>query len=123
MSRVFSMAYLTACDATPPEAVRIADRLGYAHVGLRLLPNAPGAPQQNLIGQPEALRETVALLRDTGAASSTWRSSASTRASSRSTTGRCWMRARRLVRARCSWQATTRTQRALPTATRACASS
>ncbi len=66
MPRVLSMSYLTACDATPPEAVRIAARLGYAYVGLRLLPNAPGAPQQHLIGQPEALRETVALLRDTG---------------------------------------------------------
>lgn len=66
MSRVLSMAYLTACDATPPEAVRIAAALGYAHVGLRLLPNAPGAPQQHLIDKPEALRETVALLRDTG---------------------------------------------------------
>jgi sugar phosphate isomerase/epimerase len=60
------MAYLTACDATAPEAVRIAARLGYAHVGLRLWPNAPGTPYQHLIDQPEAMRETVALLRDTG---------------------------------------------------------
>ena len=33
-----------------------------AHVGLRLWPNAPGAPQQHLLGQPEALRETLAAL-------------------------------------------------------------
>ena len=66
MSRILSMAYLTACHATPPEAVRMAATLGYAQVGLRLLPNSPGAPQQHLIGRPEVLRDTVAALRDTG---------------------------------------------------------
>jgi hypothetical protein len=60
------MAYLTACHATPPEAVRMAARLGYTHVGLRLLSNGPGGPYQPLIGQPEALRSTVAALRETG---------------------------------------------------------
>ena len=39
---------------------------GYAFVGLRLWPNAPGAPQQFLLGRPEVLRETLAAQNDTG---------------------------------------------------------
>lgn len=66
MSRIYSLAYLTSNLCTPPQAVRLAAELGYAFVGLRLLPNAAGAPQQHLIGQPEVLRETQAALRDTG---------------------------------------------------------
>ena len=33
---------------------------------MRLWPNAPGAPQQHLLDQPEALRETLAAQKDTG---------------------------------------------------------
>lgn len=66
MSRTYSLAYLTANTCTPPQALQIAARLGYAAVGLRLVPNAPGAPQQQLIGLPEVLRETLAVQRDTG---------------------------------------------------------
>ena len=66
MSRIYSLAYLTSNTCTPPQAVRLAAELGYAFVGLRLLPNMAGAPQQFLIGQPEVLRETVAAQRDTG---------------------------------------------------------
>lgn len=66
MSRIYSLAYLTSNTLTPPQAVRLAGELGYSFVGLRLLPNAPGAPQQFLIGQPEVLRETVAAQNDTG---------------------------------------------------------
>ncbi|MDH5339419.1 MAG: sugar phosphate isomerase/epimerase [Rubrivivax sp.] len=66
MPRSYSLAYLTANSLTPPQAVRLAAELGYAHVGLRLQPNAAGAPQQFLIGQPEVLRETLAAQRDSG---------------------------------------------------------
>jgi sugar phosphate isomerase/epimerase len=66
MSRIYSLAYLTSHRCTPPEAVRVAADNGYAYVGLRLWPNAPGAPQQHLLGLPEVLRETVAVQRDTG---------------------------------------------------------
>jgi len=66
MARPLSLAYLTAAHCTPAEAVRVAADTGYGFVGLRLLPNAPGAPQQHLIGAPEALRETLAVMRDTG---------------------------------------------------------
>jgi len=66
MSRIYSLAYLTSNQCTPPQAVRLAAELGYRFAGLRLLPNAAGAPQQFLIGRPEVLRETVAAQRDTG---------------------------------------------------------
>lgn len=64
--RTYSLAYLTSCHCAPAQAVRIAADNGYQYVGLRLLPNAPGAPQQFLIDQPAALRETLAVQRDTG---------------------------------------------------------
>ncbi len=64
--RSYSLAYLTAHTCTPPQALQLAAELGYAEVGLRLQPNAPGAPQQYLIGLPEVLRETQAVQRDTG---------------------------------------------------------
>ncbi len=63
--RIHSLAYLTSHRCTPVEAVCAAATAGYQQVGLRLWPNAPGAPQQHLIGQPDALRETLAALRDT----------------------------------------------------------
>ena len=65
-ARIYSLAYLTSNLCTPPQAIRLAGELGYTHVGLRLLPNATGAPQQFLINQPEVLRETVAAQKDTG---------------------------------------------------------
>jgi sugar phosphate isomerase/epimerase len=66
MSRIYSLAYLSSHRCTPPEAVRVAADNGYAYVGLRLWPNALGAPQQHLLGRPEVLRETLAVQRDTG---------------------------------------------------------
>lgn len=64
--RNYSLAYLTANTCTPPQAILLAAALGYASVGLRLLPNMAGAPQQFLIGQPAVLRETMAAQNDTG---------------------------------------------------------
>jgi len=66
MNRVYSLAYLSSHRCTPAEAIHIAAQTGYQHVGLRVWPNAPGAPQQHLLGQPQALRETLAAQRDTG---------------------------------------------------------
>ena len=66
MSRTYSLAYLSSHRCTPPDAIRVAAANGYAFVGLRLWPNAPGAPQQHLLGLPEVLRETLAVQRDTG---------------------------------------------------------
>lgn len=67
-ARLHSLAYLTSHRCTPAEAIRVAAASGYQAVGLRLWPNAPGAPQQHLIGDAPALRETQAAQRDTGVA-------------------------------------------------------
>lgn len=64
--RIYSLAYLTSCQVSPPEAMQLAADQGYQQVGLRLLPNLPGAPQQFMIGQPEVLRETLAIQKSTG---------------------------------------------------------
>jgi sugar phosphate isomerase/epimerase len=66
MQRKFSLAYLSSRNCSPPEAIALAAETGYGWVGLRLWPNAPGAPQQQLLGLPEVLRETLAVQRDTG---------------------------------------------------------
>jgi sugar phosphate isomerase/epimerase len=66
MSRIYSLAHLTSNLCTPPQAICLAAELGYAFVGLRLLPNMAGAPHQFLIGQPAVLRETIAAQNDTG---------------------------------------------------------
>ena len=66
MSRIYSLAYLSSHRCTPPEAVRVAAANGYQFVGLRLWPNAPGAPQQHLLNQPEVLTATQAAMADTG---------------------------------------------------------
>ncbi|MFM2084664.1 MAG: hypothetical protein RLY95_1482 [Pseudomonadota bacterium] len=66
MPRAYSLAYLTSYACTPPEAIRVASQAGYNFVGLRLWPNAPGAPQQFLIDRPDVLRETLAAQKDTG---------------------------------------------------------
>ena len=66
MARIYSLAYLSSHRCTPPEALRVAAATGYDHVGLRLWPNAPGAPQQVLLGHPDVLRETLAVQKDTG---------------------------------------------------------
>ena len=64
--RTYSLAYLTANASTVPQAIGIAAELGYAYVGLRVQPNGPGAPYQTLIGDAAVLRETQAVMRDTG---------------------------------------------------------
>jgi sugar phosphate isomerase/epimerase len=66
MARVYSLAYLSSHRCTPPEAIRIAAASGYQYVGLRLWPNAPGAPQQFLLDRPAVLKATQAAMADTG---------------------------------------------------------
>ncbi|WP_432257306.1 sugar phosphate isomerase/epimerase family protein [Cupriavidus sp. TMH.W2] len=66
MSPSYSLAYLTSNTLTPPQAIQLAATLGYRFAGLRLVPNAAGAPRQALIGCPDILRETQAVQRDTG---------------------------------------------------------
>ena len=66
MTRSYSLAYLTANESSVPEAISIAGKLGYASVGLRLKPNAPGAPFQSFIDDKQTQRETLARMADTG---------------------------------------------------------
>lgn len=64
--RSYSLAFLTASRASVPQAFDIAAQTGYEYVGLRLQPNAPGAPHQNFIGDAAVQRETLARMADTG---------------------------------------------------------
>ncbi len=66
MQRDFSLAYLTASSLSVPQAIEVAAEVGYQQVGLRLLPNGPGAIFQELLDAPEVLRETLARMKDTG---------------------------------------------------------
>jgi sugar phosphate isomerase/epimerase len=66
MARTYSLAYLSSHRCTPAQAIQVAAQTGYQYVGLRLWPNAPGAPQQHLLDHPQTLRETLAAQRDTG---------------------------------------------------------
>ena len=66
MTRIYSLAYLSSHRCTPAQAIQVAAQTGYQFVGLRLWPNAPGAPQQHLLDHPQALREALAAQQDTG---------------------------------------------------------
>jgi sugar phosphate isomerase/epimerase len=66
MSHVYSLAYLTAAPLPPPEAIRLAAKLGYQAVGLRIMPAAPGGAFDALMDDAALLRDTKAALRDTG---------------------------------------------------------
>ena len=66
MARIYSLAYLTSEPFSAPESISLAARLGYAAVGVRILPAAPGGSVQDLIADKAGLRETVARMKDTG---------------------------------------------------------
>lgn len=66
MAREYSLAYLTAYQCNPAQAIRVAAKAGYAWVGLRPWPVAPGAASQDLLDNPVARRETLEAMRDTG---------------------------------------------------------
>ncbi len=66
MEPTFSLAYLTAGPADPLEVINIAADLGYAQVGLRALPAAPGGDTSAFLSDPALVRATKAQLRETG---------------------------------------------------------
>jgi sugar phosphate isomerase/epimerase len=66
MPRSYSLAYLTAARLSPAGAMRVAAEVGYAFVGLRLLPAAPGGASQPVHADPALLREALAAQADTG---------------------------------------------------------
>lgn len=66
MTRPLSLAHLTALWLDPVELIEVAAATGYTHVGLRLLPSAPGGRAYALMDDPVQLREVARRLRDTG---------------------------------------------------------
>lgn len=66
MSHPLSLAFLTVADIGPVEAIRLAAETGYAMVGLRLLPAAPGEPSYPLMEDDALLARARAALADSG---------------------------------------------------------
>jgi len=66
MTREYSLAHLTALSLTPPEIVDVAARTGYRYVGLRLNRITPAEALYPLITDRALMKETKALLADTG---------------------------------------------------------
>lgn len=64
--RKLSLSYLTAPVQSPLEAISIAARAGYDHLGLRLRDPQTGRPASDLVGSRALLAETHARLADTG---------------------------------------------------------
>jgi sugar phosphate isomerase/epimerase len=66
MQRIYSLAYLTSAPMAPPDALVLAQRLGYQAIGVRIAPAAPGGDFSPLTEDPAMLRDTVARIQDTG---------------------------------------------------------
>ena len=64
--RDYSLAYLSAASLSPPEAIDVAAQLGYRHVGVRLRPSVDGGAFQDLLGDRQLMRDTLARQRDSG---------------------------------------------------------
>lgn len=64
--RAYSLAQLTVLALAPPQIVAVAAQAGYSHAGIRLLPAAPGTTAYPLMDDAAQLRETLAVIRDTG---------------------------------------------------------
>lgn len=62
----FSLAALTVLELAPPALVEVAAVCGYDHVGIRLLPSAPGGIAYPLMDDEAGLKETIARLDATG---------------------------------------------------------
>ena len=70
MSRIYSMAYLTANGLPPLQAVTLAAKLGFDRISFRLLPAGPGDTPPPLLTDDSLLSEVMAAMRDTGLAMS-----------------------------------------------------
>ena len=60
MSRLLSLAHLTAIDLPPPDLIRAAAEAGFDAVGLRLIRVNEVSPGYPLMDDPAAMRETRA---------------------------------------------------------------
>ena len=63
---LLSLPHITMLDASPPEVVRAAAAAGFDAVCLRLFPTMVGERQHPIIGNTPMMRETRAILADTG---------------------------------------------------------
>jgi sugar phosphate isomerase/epimerase len=63
---LLSLPHITMLDASPPEVVRTAAEAGFDAVCLRLFPTMVGERQHPIIGDTPMMRETRAILADTG---------------------------------------------------------
>lgn len=68
MPRLISLAHLTVLELDPPSVIRLAARLGYSSIDLRLAPATPTDIDYPLFGDTTMRREVLALLADTGVA-------------------------------------------------------
>jgi sugar phosphate isomerase/epimerase len=66
MTHIYSLAYLTSAPMAPPDAVVLAEKLGYQAIGVRIAPAAPGGDFSPLATDPALLRETIRRIEDTG---------------------------------------------------------
>lgn len=66
MTRVLSLAHLTALPLTPPQLVQLAADIGCAAAGIRLLPAFPAGAHYPLMDDASMLRETLARIDATG---------------------------------------------------------
>jgi sugar phosphate isomerase/epimerase len=66
MQRIYSLAYLTSAPMAPPDALVLAQKLGYQAIGVRIAPAAPGGDFSPLTESSALLRATVARIKDTG---------------------------------------------------------
>lgn len=66
MSRRYSLSFLTASRLPPCEAFHLAAETGYAMLGLRMLPAAPGGIAWPMHESPALLREALAAQKATG---------------------------------------------------------
>ena len=63
---LISLDHLTVFELTPPDLIRTAALAGFKHVGMRLHPAAPTEQQHPMTGKSAMLRETLALMQDSG---------------------------------------------------------
>jgi sugar phosphate isomerase/epimerase len=66
MPRIYSLAYLTYAPVAPPQALQLAQKLGYQAIGVRIASAAPGGEVSPLMEDAALLRETIARIKDTG---------------------------------------------------------
>jgi sugar phosphate isomerase/epimerase len=66
MARIYSLAHLTSAPMAPPDALVLAQKIGYQAIGVRIAPATPGGDFSPLATDPAMLRDTIHRMADTG---------------------------------------------------------